>query len=106
MADQQFADQLGAAWAQHLQGKNDAAIEGFERILREAPSNIDAYYGLGLANRASGRPEKAVEYFQKSLTLVKEAIEQGPGQNRLAMLLRMTNQRLAELRDLTRMKDQ
>lgn len=105
-------ERVGQAWNHHREGRNDASIAEFEAILKQNPSDVDANYGLGLAQRAAGRKQAAVESFQRALKLVEQAKEayqstrsgsqaennvKTPEDDRFQMLNRMVQQRLAEL---------
>ncbi|MFN8529963.1 MAG: tetratricopeptide repeat protein [Anaerolineae bacterium] len=96
-ANKDYAAQLGRAWAYHRQGNNDGAIQEFTAVLNSDGSNLDALYGLGLAQRASGKSSLAVETFGKLRGLVATSLQENPGTDRFEMLERMVNQRLAEL---------
>jgi len=106
------AERVGQAWNHHREGRNDASIAEFEAILKQNPSDIDATYGLGLAQRAAGRSQAAVESFQRALKLVEQAKDayqatrsssqsesnvKTPEDDRFQMLSRMVQQRLSEL---------
>ena len=67
------AERVGQAWHHHREGRNDAAVAEFETILRQDPNDIDANYGLALAQRAAGRTEAARTAFQNTLRLVEQA---------------------------------
>jgi tetratricopeptide (TPR) repeat protein len=109
------AERVGQAWNHHREGRNDASIAEFEAILKQNPGDIDATYGLGLAQRAAGRKQAAVESFQRALQLVNQAKEayqsarnhsqtesnvKTPEDDRFQMLSRMVQQRLSELEAL------
>lgn len=96
-ADQQFAIQLGRAWAQHRENNHAAAIAEFKTILGQSSENIDALYGLGLALRAHGQRADAISTFQSAFALVMLALQENPGEDRYEMLQRMIAQRLNEL---------
>ncbi len=91
---------LGHAWALHREGRNEQALAEFDRILREAPNDIDANFGLGLTQRALGRFDQAIEAFQKTKQLILKSTQEIGGENRIedrwAMLLKMCDQRIAE----------
>src|SRR5690606_16649524 len=107
-------ERVGEAWKQHRMGNNDSAIDIFRDILNKRPGHLDALYGLGLAQRAKGDTDGAVESFNKAMQLAKEAlsavdktsvIDGHSGSNdldtyeddRFLMLQSMIKQRLAEL---------
>ena len=91
---------LGRAWAFHRDGRNDAARTEFERILQAAPDDMDANFGYGLVLRAMGKYEDAIAAFEKVKTLLVPALAQEPSHDRLQMLSRMTDQRIAEVRSV------
>ncbi len=97
--NQDYAEQLGRAWAEHRQGQNDAAIRDFSGMLQTVTDNMDALYGMGLAQRSVGQLEAAQASFERCLTQVNEALEAHPHEDRYQMLQRMTKQRLDELKD-------
>lgn len=108
-------ERIGEAWKQHRMNNNSAAIEIFEDILSSHPKDLDALYGLGLAQRANGEMGSAVVAFQKALDLAQEGLDAidstsmldghvGGTNNldtdlddRFLMLTNMIKQRLAEL---------
>lgn len=51
------------------QGRVSEAIAAFERILRQAPNNLDVLQGLGIAYRRAGRSAEALEIYQRILAL-------------------------------------
>ena len=104
--------QIGQAWNHHREGRSADAIAAFEKILGTIPNNVDALYGIGLAQKALGREADAVESFQKAYELGEEMLRairsqvggdenvnalQTSEDDRYMMLGRMTKQRLAEL---------
>ena len=58
---------LGLAY--RAQGKQDKAIDAFERCLAFDPSNPDAILYLALAEEREGHVEKAAELYERGLTL-------------------------------------
>ncbi len=70
MEDQMTRQNISNAWRLHREGNSDAAIDGFKSILAGDSANIDALYGIGLAYRAMGQNERAVE----SLTAAQNAL--------------------------------
>jgi tetratricopeptide (TPR) repeat protein len=102
---------IGAGWAAHRNGQNDEALKQFESALAMDNENIDAYYGIGLAERARGRLPEATAAFEKSLQLTRLKVEMSqpetglsavdvPDIDRYMMLIRMIGQRLAEIQAL------
>lgn len=96
---------IGEAWKQHRMGNNDSAVQAFRDILNSNPGDIDALYGLGLAQRAGGDGDGAVETFNKALTVAQEGLDINSNNNnlnttqddRFLMLHQMISQRLEEL---------
>jgi tetratricopeptide (TPR) repeat protein len=99
---------IGKAWGAHRAGNNTEAIRDFEQVLKADKENVDAYYGLGLAQRAQGQYAAAKTAFEKALQFAqqKKVALQGVKQennletqedDRYMMLIRMLNQRLEEL---------
>ncbi|MFN8448577.1 MAG: tetratricopeptide repeat protein [Anaerolineae bacterium] len=97
--NQEYAEQLGRAWALHRQGQNDAAIHEFSSLLQTSANNVDALYGLALAQRSGGQIEAAQVTFERCLTQIGEAIQSHPREDRYQMLQKMTRQRIDELKD-------
>src|SRR5687767_10119669 len=93
---------LGRAWAFHRDGRNDAALTEFERLRQELPDDIDVNFGLGLVQRALGQYEQSVASFEKVKVLVVAGLAQTPNDDRLQMLSRMTEQRIAEVRSVSK----
>jgi tetratricopeptide (TPR) repeat protein len=116
MGNETIAAQIGHAWRYQREGQADSAIKEFERILHRDPDDIDANYGMGLAQRSAGRHQAAVEYFQHALDVVDKKDSAGriardaaandfqterikpntAEDDRYMMLTRMLKQRLAE----------
>lgn len=106
MSSENIAADIGRAWRYQREGKADEAIHEYERILKQDGNNIDANYGMGLAQRTVGKKENAIPYFRKALELVDAAAKARnhvPGDrntaedDRYMMLGRMIQQRLTEL---------
>jgi Tfp pilus assembly protein PilF len=97
MAHNDYAVQLGRAWALHREGQNELAMDEYNQLLRETPTHIDALYGLALAQRSAHMTDSAKQTFERCLNLVNEALDQSPGENRYEMLQRLIHQRLAEI---------
>lgn len=116
---QEAAIRIGEAWRMHCEGRNEDAIIEFERILREFGDNVDAHYGLGLAQRATGRLAAAKATFEQTLILVDKveaarraaaaaegrhdvdgvnwSSDQDNSYDHFLMMKRMTGQRLSEI---------
>lgn len=115
MSDAVIAAQIGKAWALNRERRFTDAVREFENILKSAPEDVDALYGLGLALKNDHQNEAAIKIFQKVYKMTQDAAfnpqavdvhAQGhmedtlhvQGQNdRFLMLTRMIKQRLAEL---------
>jgi hypothetical protein len=97
--NQEHAEQLGRAWGLHRKGQNDEAIREFSALLQTSANNIDALYGIGLAQRSAGRRSAAEESLTTCLTQIEGALAQHPNEDRYEMLQKMTRQRLDELKD-------
>ena len=97
MAKEDYAELLGTAWAAHRLGNQDAAITSFQQILKSSPNQIDALYGLGLAQRNIGQWEAAAASFKKCGELVDNVLAENPHEDRYMMLKRMVSQRLSEM---------
>jgi tetratricopeptide (TPR) repeat protein len=116
MSTDNMAAQIGHAWGHQRAGEPEVAIKEFEQILRQDPDNIDALYGIGLAQRTAGRYEEALENFQHALAVVDDRDSAGrtareaaandfqterikpntPEDDRYMMLTRMLKQRIDE----------
>jgi tetratricopeptide (TPR) repeat protein len=111
MANESLKTQIAQAWRYQREGRADAAVAEFERILKMDTTNVDANYGMALAQRALKRTDEAIKYFRLALELVQKnapassgPVNAGerrrantPEDDRYMMLVRMINQRLAEL---------
>ena len=86
---------LGQAWHQHAEGQNQNAVDQFAKITQQSPEDMDALYGLGLAQRGAGQTAEALATFQRVKALVEAAVpESEEATNRLEMLSRMVNQQI------------
>ena len=97
--NQEYAEQLGRAWALHRKGQNDGAITEFNSLLQLSANNIDALYGLGLAQRSGHQLEAAQATFEKCLAQIDALNKSQPREDRYQMLQKMARQRLDELKD-------
>ena len=118
MENEATRQDISNAWRLHREGDSDAAINGFQAILAGDSQNIDALFGIGLAYRASGQNDRAVESFHAAQSALeaweKDRVdasksgesEDGPlvltdpiaGEGDYYIILsRMIRQRLAEL---------
>lgn len=108
MAVDEISKMIGDAWELHRKGDQAAAQRLFEDVLQRDAESVDAHYGLGLVKRASGDKAGARSAFESSRELAKNALETlraGRDTNDLSttkddrymMLLRMLEQRIAEV---------
>lgn len=103
---------VSQAWQYHREGKIDAAIAEFQKIVGLHPKDIDANYGLALSQKVGGETEAAVKSFRNTLELIGESQKaydstrntdseldnvKTPEDDRFQMLSRMVRQRLAEI---------
>ncbi|MFW5691118.1 MAG: tetratricopeptide repeat protein [Chloroflexota bacterium] len=104
---------IGDAWALHRNNQNEEAIAQFRSILDKHPDLVDPNYGLGLAYRAVGNKEQAVQAFQRAYDLASQTLREIRAEteaegvaiatnlgrtddDRFMMLIRMLYQRLRE----------
>lgn len=66
--------EIGTAWAAHRDSRHQDAINGFNNILGADVNNLDAYYGRGLAQRALGMTDAALNSFQEALQRVEQSM--------------------------------
>jgi cytochrome c-type biogenesis protein CcmH/NrfG len=107
-----IATEIGKAWGYHRDGRGKEAAAAFEVILKQDPNNIDANYGLGLSQKVNGDLQAATQTFNTTLNLIKDSISieearrnrdnpednvRTPEDDRLMMLQRMVEQRIAEV---------
>ncbi len=59
----------------NILGQHDKALSVLELALRIKPTDADALYQAGLASLATKQPDKAVDYFNKSVRLVPDYSE-------------------------------
>jgi Flp pilus assembly protein TadD len=86
---------LGQAWRSHTVGRDDSAVEEFQKIASTSPEDIDVLYGLGLAQRGAGQFEEAMVTFKKVLAMLEEMEPEDDDEfNRVQMLTRMVNQQI------------
>lgn len=97
MSQNENAAKVGAAWALHRQGNNDAAIREFNNLARQEDNAYDALYGLGLSQRAAGMKDAALRSFQDALAIINRKLMENPGEDHFEIMQRMTSQRIAEL---------
>jgi len=98
MSNESIAVQIGQAWKSYREGRSDAAVNEFERILKNHADDADANYGLGLAQQALGMKEAAAQSFKRALEVVSRVEPTSQEErDRSMMLTRMIKQRLEEL---------
>jgi tetratricopeptide (TPR) repeat protein len=103
---------IAEAWVLLRRDQLEEAIAAFDTIVQQDSDNVDAHYGKGLALRATGKSDEAVEVFQKTLQLSRKLLAEVRSQygvsdnvsslettedDRYMMMDRMICQRLAEL---------
>ncbi len=97
------------AWNHQREGRAAAAVTEFEKIVQQHPQDVDANYGLGLAQKAAGQTAAAINTFKQTLVIISESQKKEdaqrntdedyvktPEDDRLMMLQRMVSQRLIE----------
>lgn len=97
MAQNDFAAQLGKAYALQHKGDFAGALNEFKQILNQDGSNIDALFGGGIAHRKLGDIAAAREMLLKAQKLIAEGLANNPGADRYEMMTRIVEQRLHEL---------
>ena len=118
MADQDnVRERISKAWHHHREGRASDAMKEFQTIVQQFPKDIDANYGLGLAQKNSGDVDGAIKSFKNALELIvqsKQSYEASheqsqdpdhiktPEEDRFMMLTRMVKQRLSELQQSAR----
>ncbi len=53
----------------HLQGRNEEAIDCYNRIILLSPNNVLAYFGKGIAYLDMKQREKAIECFDEAIRM-------------------------------------
>ncbi|MCI0710514.1 MAG: tetratricopeptide repeat protein [Chloroflexi bacterium] len=100
MSDNPIDHEIGEAWKAHRQGFHDTAIQQFREILDRDPENLDALYGLGLAEKAAGNNGEAKEIFlhvQARIDGVSAEEEAAGAPGRYFMLANMVKQQINQL---------
>ena len=108
MALDELSKMIGDAWELHRKGDQAGAQRLFEDVLQRDAESVDAHYGLGLVKRASGDKPGARRGFERSQTLAKTMLDglranrdsndlSTTKDDRYMMLLRMIEQRIAEV---------
>ncbi len=92
----ELAGWLSQAWSHHANKDYSQAESLFSQALRAYPDADEAAYGLGLSLKQSGRPAEAIQFFQKTLTLL-EGSSDSQDTARRAMLRRLVNAHLSML---------
>jgi thioredoxin-like negative regulator of GroEL len=91
---------LGQAWRAHAVGRNDSAVEEFQKIASASPEDVDALYGLALSQRGAGLKAEALANFKRLLELVESASSEDDDQKaRQQMLTRMVSQQIKILEE-------
>ncbi len=60
---------LGQGYTQLSQGRVDAAIATFQRLVQQDPNNVEAQLGLAIAYRRAGRDADALSVYQRVLAI-------------------------------------
>ncbi|MCU0465083.1 MAG: tetratricopeptide repeat protein [Anaerolineae bacterium] len=108
MGKEQISLLIGDGWTALRGGNTDAALDAFRRVLNDDAENIDAHYGLGLAQRSKGDKTSAKTAFETALRVCERELAQlrnGTNVNdltttrddRYMMLIRMLGQRITEV---------
>lgn len=63
---------VNLGWAQYMSGQNDKARESFELAVAADRNNFVALLDLGILTQEEGDPERALEYFEACLAVLKE----------------------------------
>lgn len=116
MSQNNLSESVSRAWNHQREGHADTAVAEFQKLVQQNPRDIDANYGLALAQKKVGQTEAAIKTFKNTLELIaesKKAYESSrtrsdeldmiktPEDDRFMMLNRMVQQRLAELEKKT-----
>ncbi len=114
MSSISLSEKIGTAWRMHRDGDHAGAISMFEEIASSNPDIVDAYYGLGLAQKAVGDYQAATDAFQQALSITEDALKavqmassaeghqggndlESNDDDRYMMLTRMLKQRLEDV---------
>jgi len=98
MAQTEIAAALSRAWGLHLKKQHSESVQAFTDILKRNSDQLDALYGLGLAQRKAGQLAEALATFQKLQQHIAAELTANPGNDRFEMLTRIVQQRLAEMK--------
>jgi cytochrome c-type biogenesis protein CcmH/NrfG len=98
MSNDQLANQLAQAWTFLQSGRGSEAQRAFQGILQNNTNDIDALYGLGLAQRMQ-KDAAARATFEQCLQNIEslKKNESKSNSDRAQMLERIIKQRLSEL---------
>ena len=61
---------ISRAWLYYAKHNYAQSIDDFHKALDSDSDNVDTLFGLALALKADGKKEKAVDTFEKTLTLI------------------------------------
>ncbi len=89
---------LGQAWRSYVSGRAEVALNEFQKIAATSPEDLDALYGLGLAQKGAGKKAEAEATFQKLAELLAAEPGDEDDRNRIEMLRRMVKQQIEFLR--------
>ena len=89
-ADPTTADDfLQRGWTSHVQGDHTRAEADFRKALDMNADSPEATYAIGMSLKIQGKQKESVEYFQKTIELVKAGhLNDDPG--RATMLRHMS----------------
>ncbi len=88
------AEYVSRAWLYYAKHNYEKSIDDFHQALDSGSDNVDTLFGLGLALKAAGKKEKAVDTFEKTLAL----IEIMQDHVRARMLKRLTNGHINQIK--------
>lgn len=108
MNKEELSKMVGDGWEAIRNGNPKGALDVFRRVLNDDNEHIDAHYGLGLAQRASGDKAAAKTSFETAKRIAERelaAIRKGGTSNDLSttrddrymILIRMLEQRISEV---------
>ncbi len=85
---------IDLGWELHTKKQYDRAIEQFRKAIEIDGDAVDAYYGLGLACKAKGEKEAAIQAFERVIALVSTLEDRAKAQ----ILTRLAQAHLEALR--------
>ena len=88
------AEYVRRAWLYYGKNLYENSIDDFYKALDNDPENPDTVFGLGLAFKADGEKDKAIETFENALLLIDKMDDQV----RARMLKRLTTGHINQLK--------